>query len=235
MADIQHRWALVTGSSRGVGRLVAKALAEKGCRLILHSRQQEGTRALVRELASLGHDVSAVSAELESETELSRLIDEVNEMTNHHLDILYNNAAIMTEYQPLFDPTVEDYRRSFMVNAIVPAKLADAFLPGMIERNWGRIVNVTSGIADTPQLMAYSCSKAAMDRYVRDMIPTLHGTNVLMNLLDPGWLRTDLGGQYAPNDPDSVLPGALIPVLLDQEQGSGTLYCAQNYVTQQST
>ena len=118
-----------------------------------------------------------------------------------------------------------------MVNSIVPAKLCDAFLPGMIERDWGRVVNVTSGIADQPQLMAYSCSKAALDRYVRDMIPTLRETNVLMNLLDPGWLRTDLGGQEAPNHPDSVIPGALVPVLLEKVEGSGGLYNAQDYVT----
>ncbi|MCP5099707.1 MAG: SDR family NAD(P)-dependent oxidoreductase, partial [Chloroflexi bacterium] len=98
-------------------------------------------------------------------------------------------------------------------------------------RNWGRVVNVTSGIADEPQLMAYSCSKAALDRYVRDMVPTLQGTNVLMNLLDPGWLRTDMGGQHAPNNPDSVIPGALVPVLLEQDKGSGVLYVAQDYVT----
>lgn len=230
MSDIKNRWALVTGSSRGVGQRVAKALAEKGCKLILHSRKREGTRDLSEELKSSGTEVYAVAAELDSISEVSRLIEEVKEITDNHLDILYNNAAIMTPYRPIFEPTIEEYRQSFMVNAIVPAKLADAFLPAMIERDWGRIVNVTSGIADQPQLMAYSCSKAALDRYVRDMVSTLQGTNVLMNLLDPGWLRTDLGGQQAPNDPDSVIPGALIPVLLEREEGSGTLYNAQDYV-----
>lgn len=77
--------------------------------------------------------------------------------------------------------------------------------------------------------MPYSCSKAALDRYVRDMVPTLSGTNVLMNLMDPGWLQTDMGGQQAPNHPDSVLPGALVPVLLKREAGSGNLYNAQDY------
>jgi 3-oxoacyl-[acyl-carrier protein] reductase len=100
----------------------------------------------------------------------------------------------------------------------------------MLARNWGRIVNVSSGISNQPELMAYSCSKAAIERYVRDMMPTLLGTNVLMNLLDPGWLKTDLGGSFAPNDVDSVLPGALIPILLEKEQGSGILFCAQDYV-----
>ena len=229
MIDIKDRWALVTGSSRGIGMRVAKALAEKGCKLILHSRKLEGTRDVLAEIKSMGNEVYAVEAELDSPTEVSRLVEKVNEITNNHLDILYNNAAIMTAYKPIFEPTVEEYTQSFMVNTIAPAKLCDAFLPGMIERDWGRVVNVTSGIADQPQLMPYSCSKAALNRYVRDMVTTLEGTNVLMNLMDPDWLRTDLGGSEAPNDPDSVLPGALVPVLLEKEKGSGTLYLAQDY------
>jgi 3-oxoacyl-[acyl-carrier protein] reductase len=231
MVDIKDKWALITGSSRGVGLRVAKTLAEKECKLILHSRKLEGTRDLLENLKASGNEVYAVAAELDSIGDVSRLIKEVIEITDNHVDILYNNAAIMTKYQPIFEPTIEEYRKSFMVNTIVPAKLCDAFLPAMIARDWGRVVNVTSGIANQPQLMAYSCSKAALDRYVRDMVPTLSGTNVLMNLMDPGWLRTDLGGPQAPNDPDSVIPGALVPVLLEKEMGSGALYNAQDYIT----
>jgi len=230
MQDIKNRWALVTGSSRGVGRRVAKALAKKGCKIILHSRELESTRDLLENLKSRENTTYAVAAELDSISDVQRLIREVTDITNNHLDILYNNAAIMTPYRAIFEPTIEEYRKSFMVNAIVPAKLCDAFLPAMLERDWGRIVNVTSGIADQPQLMTYSCSKAALDRYVRDMVPTLEGTNVLMNLLDPGWLRTDLGGQEAPNHPDSVIPGALVPALLQKKKGSGVLYQAQDFV-----
>lgn len=229
MLDIRNRWALVTGSSRGVGSRVARALADKGCKIVLHSRSLEGTRDLLAELRSSGREAHSVAADLGSVPDITRLIEEVKEITGDHLDILYNNAAIMTKYRPIFEPTIEEYRMSFMVNAIAPAKLCDAFLPGMIARDWGRVVNVTSGIADQPQLMPYSCSKAALDRYVRDMVTTLQGTNVLINLMDPGWLRTDLGGPQAPNDPDTVIPGALVPVLIEKEKGSGTLYRAQDY------
>lgn len=230
MIDITNKWALVTGASRGVGLRVAKALAEKGCKLILHSRKLEGTRDLLEQLTASGTEAHSVAAELSSASEVAHLIKEVNKITDNHLDILYNNAAITTTYREIFKPTIEEYMDSFFVNAIIPAKLCDAFLPGMIERNWGRVVNVTSGIADQPQMMAYSCSKAALDRYVRDMVTTLAGSNVLMNLMDPGWLSTDLGGPNAPNHPDTVLPGALVPVLLKQEEGSGKLYNAQDYV-----
>lgn len=229
MVDVSNKWALITGASRGIGLRVAKALAEKRCKLILHSRKLESTQDLLKELKSNRIEAHSVAAELSSVSDVNQMIEMVKTLTGNHIDILYNNAAIMTPYRPMYEPTVEEYSLSFLVNTIIPAKLCDAFLPGMIERNWGRIVNVTSGIADQPQLMPYSVSKAALDRYVRDMIPTLKDTDVLMNLMDPGWLRTDLGGSDAPNDPDTVLPGALVPVLLEKNSGSGILYEAQNY------
>ena len=91
-----------------------------------------------------------------------------------------------------------------------------------------RIVHVTSGIRDQPELMAYAASKAALDKFVRDTVPQLRGTGVLMNLLDPGWLRTDLGGPSAPNAVESVLPGALAPVLVDGEV-HGAFFAAQDF------
>ncbi|HRX16261.1 MAG TPA: SDR family NAD(P)-dependent oxidoreductase [Spirochaetota bacterium] len=229
MIDIRDKWALVTGASRGVGFRVARALSKKGANVILHSRKLEGTAVLYDELKSEGSVVKQVEGELGDPFALQNIITEVSKLASAGLDILYNNAAIMTTYRNIYEVTVDEYMQSFMVNCVAPAKLCDAFLPGMLKKNFGRIVNVTSGIADQPQLMAYSCSKAALDRYVRDMLPTLDKTNVLMNLMDPGWLSTDLGGDKAPNHPDTVLPGALVPVLLEQSEGSGKLYCAQDY------
>jgi NAD(P)-dependent dehydrogenase (short-subunit alcohol dehydrogenase family) len=100
----------------------------------------------------------------------------------------------------------------------------------MIDHGWGRVVQVTSGIQDQPELMAYAASKAALDKFARDMAPKLRGTGVFMNLLDPGWLRTDLGGPNAPGAVESVLPGALVPVLIEDE-AQGALFRAQDHAT----
>jgi NAD(P)-dependent dehydrogenase (short-subunit alcohol dehydrogenase family) len=168
--------------------------------------------------------------ELSDLKQVERLITEAKRISGDHIDILYNNAAVMTKYhEDKYGGTAEEYTLSFLVNSTVPSIICNAFIPKMVERKWGRVVNVTSGIADQPQLMPYSCSKAALDRYVRDLVTTLAGTGVLINLMDPGWLRTDLGGPQAPNDPDKVLPGALVPVLLDEKEGSGKLYHAIDY------
>ena len=228
MLDIQGRWVLLTGASRGVGRQVAGALADKGCRLILQSRKLEHTAEFVAALQARGLTVHALEAELSDHRQVVALGKEALRISGG-LDILFNNAAIMTPYhEDIFATEADEYALSFQVNTLAPITLCNMALPGMIERKFGRVVNVTSGIKDQPQLMAYAASKAALDKYVYDMAPHLAGSGVAMNLLDPGWLRTDLGGPQAPNAVESVLPGALVPVLLE-DGTSGKFFGAQDY------
>jgi NAD(P)-dependent dehydrogenase (short-subunit alcohol dehydrogenase family) len=226
--DISGKWVLLTGASRGVGRQVAGALADKGCRLILHSRELAHTAEMVAEFRARGLTVHALRAELSDQAQVVALGEDALRISGG-LDILYNNAAIQTGWHDdKFAIEPDEYRRSFQVNTIAPITLSNMVLPGMIARGFGRVVCVTSGIADQPQLMAYAASKAALDKYVRDMAPHLTGTGVALNLLDPGWLRTDLGGPEAPNDVTSVLPGALAPVVLE-DAVSGVWFNAQDY------
>ncbi|WP_437963627.1 SDR family oxidoreductase [Sorangium sp. So ce260] len=226
--ELRGKWALVTGASRGIGKQIARGLADLGCNLVLHSRDAAHTRALEGELGGKGIQVSAVSGELSDQAAVDRMLDGAIAASGG-IDILFNNAAIMTPFRTSYTETpAEDYRLSFEVNVISPIRITYRLLPTMLERRWGRIVQVTSGIQDQPELMAYAASKAALDKFVRDTVPSLRGTGVLMNLLDPGWLRTDLGGPKAPNDVESVLPGALVPALVDGEV-HGVFFRAQDY------
>ena len=125
--------------------------------------------------------------------------------------------------------TREEWQTTFQVNVFAIIALCTAFAPGMKRRGYGRIVNLTSGIRDIPQLAPYSVSKAAVDKYSRDLAAELQGTNVLVNYLDPGWLKTDMGGPNAQNGVETVLPGALVPALLDDHGPSGRFYAAQDY------
>ena len=229
--DISGKWALVTGASRGVGRQISLGLARAGCNVVLHSRLLESTATLAAELHELGVQTHQVAAELSDAAELTSMLESLLQ-SGPEIDILYNNAAIMTLYrQDWLNIPDEDYQRSFQVNVIALSRICHVFIPGMKSRKWGRIVNVTSGIQDQPELIAYSISKGAVDKFTTDTSGHLAEHGVLMNTLDPGWLRTDLGGPNAPGDVTSVLPGALIPVLTETTHGQ--LFRAQDYANAQ--
>jgi NAD(P)-dependent dehydrogenase (short-subunit alcohol dehydrogenase family) len=229
--DINGKWALVTGASRGVGRQISLGLARAGCNVVLHSRLIDSTATLAAELHDLGVQTHQVAAELSNAAELTTMLETLLQ-TGPAIDILYNNAAIMTPYrQDWLSIPDEDYQRSFQVNVIALSRICHAFIPGMKSRKWGRIVNVTSGIQDQPELIAYSISKGAVDKFTTDTSGHLAEHGVLMNTLDPGWLRTDLGGPNAPGDVTSVLPGALVPVFTETTHGQ--LFRAQDYAVVQ--
>lgn len=230
MNILHEKWALVTGASRGIGEQIATALGQEGCKLILHSRTIEHTTPLAERLRSQGLVVHQVAAELSDANAVRGLAMEVETICNT-LDILYNNAALMTPYNAAWLDTVpSDYELSFRVNTIAPILLCNYFMPKMLAQKWGRIVNVSSGIKNQPELMAYAASKAALDKYVYDCADKLSGSGVTMNLLDPGWLRTDLGGPNAPGAVENVLPGAMVP-LLATNGVSGQFIEAANYLS----
>jgi len=230
-ADISGKWALVTGASRGVGRQVSLGLANYGCNIVLHSRDTAHTEGLAAELIAKGVQVCQVAAELSDESQVDAMLATVLSMVPG-IDIVYNNAAVMTPYRSDWkNIPAEDFRKSFEVNVISLLRICHGLIPGMVERGWGRIINVTSGIQDQPELIAYPNPKASVDKFVTDTANRLKGDGVLINLLDPGWLRTDLGGPNAPNSVESVLPGALVPALLD-DGTTGKFFRAQDYVGQ---
>jgi 3-oxoacyl-[acyl-carrier protein] reductase len=228
MKLLENKWALVTGSSRGIGRQIALGLAERKCNIIVHGRQGAHLDKILEELKGFGGRTAAVSGDLGTQAGVEAVIRGVGEITDR-LDILYNNAAIQNAWKPIWEITPEEWLATFQVNLFAMIALCNAFAPGMKARGYGRIVNLTSGIRDVPNLAPYSVSKAAVDKYSADLAAELRDTNVLVNFLDPGWLRTDLGGPNGEHEVETVLPGALVPALLDDNGPSGRFYSAQDY------
>lgn len=222
------KWALITGSSRGVGQQIALGLAERECNVIVHGRTLASTEATLALLTPTGVATLGVAGELATERGIAAVVDGVANGPGY-VDILYNNAAIQNPWKEIWDISPQEWLLTFQVNLFAMIQLCNAFAPGMKERSYGRIVNLTSGIRDTPQLAPYSVSKAAVDKYTRDLAAELRGTNVLVNTLDPGWLKTDMGGENAPGQVESVLPGALVPALLPDHGPSGRFYAAQDF------
>ena len=228
MIDVKGKWTLITGASRGVGVQIARFMAEHGANLVLHSRKLEHTKKVLEEVRALGVEAYAVEAELSDMASVNRMLDEIG-ARGTQVDIVFNDAAVQIAYRNDYWKTpVEDFTQSFLINTIAPAVICYRLLPGMIARGFGRVVNTTSGIRNEPQQAGYSASKAALDKFTRDLASTIEGTNVMMNLTDPGWCRTDLGGPKAPNSVESSIPGMVVGAFLDDRK-SGRLLPAQAF------
>ena len=228
MYDVKGKWALITGAARGIGYLTALFMAEQGCHLILHSRDLSHTEKVLAEVRALGVQARAVAADLSDPAQVERMLREIDAL-GVDVDIVLNNAGLQIAYRTDYCATpVSDYEISFRVNTIAPAMICYHFLPGMMKKGTGRIVNTTSGIALDVCQAGYSASKAALDKITIDLGSKVNGTDVMINLTDPGWCRTDLGGQQAPNAPESAIPGIVVGVFADDRR-SGRYLGAQAF------
>ena len=228
VTDIRGRWALVTGAARGIGRGAALFLAGRGCNLVLHGRTAEHCRGTAEAAEALGVETICVGAELSDLDAVRRFLQEVDAL-GKRIDIVLNNAGVQVAYRTDYLKTPpEDYEQSFLINTIAPMMITYHFLPLMLENGFGRIVNTTSGIRLEPEQAGYSASKAALDKVTTDLASKIDGTDIMLNLTDPGWCRTDLGGPKAPNAPESSLPGVVLGVFMN-DQRSGRLFAAPDY------
>jgi NAD(P)-dependent dehydrogenase (short-subunit alcohol dehydrogenase family) len=228
MQLLTNKWALVTGSSRGIGQQIALGLAKQQCNVIIHGRRESNLKDTHKLLSDLKVQVHATWGDLADPAGVQAVIEGVKAGPGY-VDILYNNAAIQNQYKPIWEITQEEWEYTFQVNLWAIIQLCNAFAPGMKQRGYGRIINLTSGIQDIPNLAPYSVSKAAVDKYSRDLAAELKDTNVLVNFLDPGWLTTDMGGPNAMFGVETVLPGALVPALLEDNGPSGRFFAAQDF------
>ncbi len=228
MYSVKGKWALITGAARGIGYLTAKFMAQQGCNLILHSRDLSHTEKVLAEVRSMGVSACSVAADLNDLPAVQRMLEEIDGF-GVNVDIVLNNAGLQIAYRTdYFGTPVSDYEISFRVNTIAPAMICYHFLPQMIRRGTGRILNTTSGIALDVCQAGYSASKAALDKVTIDLGSRVEGTDVLINLTDPGWCRTDLGGAQAPNAPESAIPGIVVGVFVNDKK-SGRYLGAQHF------
>jgi len=230
MIKLTGKTAFITGSSRGIGQQIAIGLAQHGCAVIVHGRKKESTKETLELLKPYKVKTYSVYGELSQDDQINHLIDQVNAL-NIPVDILYNNAGIMRAYrEDIWTHTTEDWLETYKVNVVAMYKLCSAFIPLMIENNFGRVVNTTSRIMNQPELAPYGASKWAVDKLSQDIAAALVDTPVRINYFDPSWLRTDLGGEHADNPVEAVLPGALAPILIADDGPNGQLFSAMDYL-----
>ena len=198
------RVALVTGANRGIGFEIARQLAEIGNRVILGARNLAQGEAAGKILAS--NDVKAFAAELDvtDEGTIEKLTHKID-LDFGRLDILVNNAGILIDETDVPSETAPQTTRATLeTNLLGPWRLCQAFIPMMKRNNYGRIVNVSSGagalseMSDSLYAPAYSISKTALNALTIMFASELRGSNILVNAVCPGWVRTDMGGTSAP-------------------------------------
>jgi hypothetical protein len=182
--------ALVTGASSGIGATFARALRARGERLVLVARRADRLEALVRELG--GEDWAvALPADLSTSDVAARLRDEVARR-GFEIDLLVNNAGL-GHTAPFVDQSPEVVRAMLDVNVRAVVELTHAFLPGMLERRRGRIVNVASNAAfqPVPFLTIYAATKAFVLSFTEGLAEELKGSGVQVQALCPGLTRTE--------------------------------------------
>jgi NAD(P)-dependent dehydrogenase (short-subunit alcohol dehydrogenase family) len=212
VTDFAGKTALITGAGRGIGRALALGLGGAGAWVVLLARtaaQLEETRALLREHGVPVGRVSVLPADLGDEEDRGRAVAAA--LAAGRVDILVNNAATVEPLGPTAGIKAADLRLAFEVNVVAPAALTAAVLPGMLAANWGRVVNVSSGIAASPAGMirgnAYATTKAALEAHTVNLAAELRGTGVTVNAYRPGGVDTAMQAWIREQDPGRIGAG----------------------------
>lgn len=227
------RRALVTGANRGIGLAIAEGLARAGCEVWLTARRLHDARAAVESIADAGvlHPLQLDVTNPAEIEEARSLLDAAG-----GLDVLVSNAGVLLDAgwgdtpgsSSVFDADLEVVRRSMEANLCGPMHLVQTFVPGMRERGYGRVVHMSTGMAQLDDMgggyPGYRLSKTALNALTRVVAAELAGSNVKINTMCPGWVHTRMGGQNAPRTPAEGADTAIWLATLPDDGPSGGFF-----------
>ena len=191
--DLTGKVALITGSSRGIGKAIAKRLAEHGANVVISSRKAAACEAVAAELNALrANSASAIPASISVKGDLQRLVDETRH-TFGRIDILVCNAASNPFYGSFADISDDAFRKVLDNNIVANHWLAQMVSPEMRARKDGVIIIISStgGLRGSTSLGAYAISKAADLQLARNLALELGPDNIRVNCIAPGLVKTD--------------------------------------------
>jgi NAD(P)-dependent dehydrogenase (short-subunit alcohol dehydrogenase family) len=222
---LKGKTALVTGGNRGIGFEVCKQLASEGARVLLGTRDLEKGMTAVAELHKEFNDITVVQLDVSDLASIQPFAEGLKEP----VDILINNAALLDRSRSLFTLPDEQLIRIIHTNLLGPKLLTKYIAPGMVARRWGRIVNVSSGMGAISRglggdSVGYRVSKLALNGFTLCMADTLRGTGVLINSVDPGWVRTEMGGPSAHKSPQEGARAVVWAVLIPDNGPTGGFF-----------
>jgi NAD(P)-dependent dehydrogenase (short-subunit alcohol dehydrogenase family) len=192
--------ALVTGANRGIGLEVCRQLAQRGLRVVLTARNERAGQNAAQRLAGEGLDVAFFPLDVTDPAAAAAARAWVEERYGR-LDVLVNNAAVfLDDNVSVFDVPLMAFSETMAINLYGPLHLCRAFVPGMRQRGYGRVVNVSSEMGQLSTMggrsAAYSISKTALNALTR-VVAAEAGPAVKVNAVCPGWVRSDMGGPHA--------------------------------------
>ncbi|MGH7353464.1 MAG: SDR family NAD(P)-dependent oxidoreductase [Candidatus Rokuibacteriota bacterium] len=193
------RVALVTGGGRGIGRAIALALAADGFAVAAAARTLSQVEATADAVRRLGAKALAVALDASDAAAVTAAVERVSRELGP-VDVLVNNAGL-AESAPFARTDPDMWERHFAVNVRGPYLATRTVLPGMLDRRWGRVVNVASlaGLVGSPYVTAYTASKHALVGFTRALATEVGGKGVTVNALCPGYVATDLTWNGARN------------------------------------
>ncbi|WP_109300036.1 SDR family NAD(P)-dependent oxidoreductase [Aquimarina sp. AU474] len=199
--NLEGKVAIITGSSKGIGKAIAKGLAEHGAKVVISSRNQEAVDEVVSEFKANGLDAVGISCHIGKPEQRKNLVQNVIEHYGR-IDILVNNAAINPIYGPIEDAEEEVFDKIMDVNVKAPWMLSNLVLPSFKEAGGGSIINIASVEAIHPGagLGLYSTSKAALLMLTKNQAKEWGQHGVRANVLCPGLIKTKFSAALWQNE-----------------------------------
>ena len=198
---------LVTGASRGIGRAAALAFAKEGAHVIVTATSFEPLDSLMAAIQAQGGEGTVVVADLMQRSERHRLVERAGVV-----DVLINNAGMLGGRDKLYHTSLGTFERTLELNAVAPFDLIRLIVPGMVGRDRGTVINVSSsvGLKGRGTWGAYSTSKAALEGMSQSLSDELEGSGVRCIVVNPGGTRTDMRAEALPAEDPMTLPTAEI-------------------------
>lgn len=204
--DLSGKVAVITGSSRGIGKAIAEAMAEQGAKVVISSRKQDACDATVAEINAVHGEGTAiaVAANISSKDDLQHLVDETRRRLGR-IDALVCNAASNPYYGPMAGIADDQFRKILENNVIANHWLIAMVAPEMVERKAGSIIIVSSigGLTSSTVIGAYNISKAADFQLARNLAAEFGPSGVRVNCIAPGLIKTDFARALWEN-PDTL-------------------------------
>ena len=222
---MDKKYIVVTGANRGLGRGVIEKLATVSNAQVIGSARD---LSKIEELIS--PNIQFLECEMAEESSRKSFIEKVLKKFPR-VDVLVNNAGVFLDKKDGSDVNelkakLQTIRETFEINTVAPYHFIQAFLPSMIKNNYGRIVNVSSGMGQLSEMdggyPSYRISKTALNSITKFFAAEVKGKNILINSVCPGWVKTDMGGKDAHRSIEEGIAGILWAMNLKDNGPSGS-------------